>query len=138
MDTEKNKRRILNIFLRGCGCYTCGPRSEEVIEKEYAGLDPITKEPIYEYYKYEWCSPFDDDLDYENVAETLDGNLVVNDGDYEETTREEYEQYLSYWHKHLSKNYIQEKEHERELRSEQQKLEIYPGRRLDYLRELVK
>lgn len=135
--SEKNKLRTLNILdWPNCSCYTCGPSNEEVIEKEHAGLDPITKEPTYEYNKYIWHTPCGEDLNYENVARTLDGVLYVNDGDYEVTTQKEYEDYLSYWHNKLSEDYIREREHQKELRIEQQKLGIYPGRRLDYLRKL--
>ena len=119
--SEKNKLRTLNILdWPNCSCYTCGPSKEEVIEKEHAGLDPITKEPNYEYHKYTWWTPYDDDdlKNSENVAETLDGVLYVNDGDYEETTRNEYEDHLSYWHKKLSEDFIKQREHEKELRRE--------------------
>ena len=106
MQTEKNKLRILNILdWPNCSCYTCGPSTEEIIEKEHAGLDPITKEPVYKYYKYEWWTPCDDLENYENVAKSLDGVFYVNDGDYEETTQEEYEYYLSYWHEKISKEF---------------------------------
>ena len=104
--------------MRDCSCYSCGPGKEEVIEKEHGGLDPITKKPTYNYIKYEWWTPTDEDLDYENVAQTLEGTIVVNDGDYEETTREEYEQYLSYWRDKISEDYSLHIEHEKELRRE--------------------
>ena len=119
--SKKNKLRILNILdWPNCSCYTCGPSKEEVIEKEQGGLDPITKEPVYHYYKYEWYTPYDEDAvkNSENVARTLDGVLYVNDGDYEETTQEEYEYYLSFWHEKLSEDFIQRREHEKELRRE--------------------
>ena len=119
--SEKKKYRILNILdWPNCSCYTCGPSTEEVIEKERVWLDPPTKEPTYAYYKYTWSTPFDDEA-LENsysVAKTLDGVFYINDGDFEETTRDEYEDHLSYWHKRLSKDYIQQAEHEKELRRE--------------------
>ena len=137
--SEKNKRRILNILdWPNCSCYTCGPASEEVIEKECGGLDPITKEPTYHYYKYIWQTPYDDLKSYENVAETLDGVLYVNNGDYEETTQKEYEDYLSYWHKRISKDYILEREQQKELRRELSKLKITIPRPIDRLRVSVK
>jgi len=118
--SEKNKLRTLNIFMRDCSCYSCGPGKEEVIQKEHAGLDPITKEPTYEYNKYEWHTPCED-LNYENVAQTLEGTIVVNNGDYEETTIEEYEEYLSYWHNKISEDYIVKRENriDRSMRSVQ-------------------
>jgi len=118
--SEKNKRRILNIFMQDCCCYTCGPGEEEVIEKERGGLDPITEKPTYHYYKYIWHTPYDDGevKHYENVAKCLDGTIVVNNGDYEETTQKEYEEYLSYWNKEISEDYIRHREYENELRRE--------------------
>ena len=121
--SKKNKLRILNILdWPNCSCYTCGPSNEEVIEKEYAGFDPITKErkDIWVYNKWIWSTPYDEDdlKNSENVAETLDGVLYVNDGDYEETTQKEYENYLNYWHNKLSEDYIREREHQKELRRE--------------------
>ena len=90
--------RTLNVEMKDCCCYTCGAGSVETIEKEHAGLDPITKKPTYDYFKYEWHSL--DDLDeakhFENVARTKEGrwgqSLVVNDGDSEPSTKEEYEE----------------------------------------------
>ena len=138
--SEKNKYPTLNILdWPNCSCYTCGPSEEEVIKKEHAGLDPITKKPTYEYHKYIWHTPYDDGevKHYENVAETLDGVLYVNNGDYEETTQQEYEDYLSYWHKRISEDYILEREQQKELRRELSKLKITIPRPIDRLRELA-
>ena len=138
--SKKNKLRILNILdWPNCSCYTCGPSNEEVIIREHTGLDPITKEPTYEYNKYIWHTPYEekDIKHYENVAETLDGVLYVNNGDYEVTTRDEYEEYLSYWHNKISENYIQEREQQKELRRELSELKIAIPRPIDRLRELA-
>jgi len=134
---KKKKLRILNIFMDDCCCYQCGPGHEEVIEKEQGGLDPITKEPVYHYYKYDWYTPYDEEdwLEYENVAETLDGVLYVNNGDYEETTQKEYEEYLSYWHNKISEHYLEQRESEKELRRKLIKMQITIPRLIDLLRE---
>ena len=117
--SKKNKYPTLNILdWPNCSCSQCGPSQEEVIEKERGGLDPITKKPVYHYNKYDWYTPYEEKeiKHYENVARTLDGVLYVNNGDYEETTQKEYEEYLSYWHKRLSEDFIKRREHEIELR----------------------
>ena len=118
--SEKNKLRTLNIFMQDCSCNRCGPGKEEVIEKEYAGFDPITEErkDIWAYNKQIWHTPYDDLKNYENVARTLEGTIVVNDGDYEETTQKEYEEHLSYWRDKIAEDYIRHIEHEKELRRE--------------------
>lgn len=89
--------KTLNVEMNNCCCYTCGPGKVETYEKEDAGLDEKTLTPTYEYRKYKWYSV--DDLDeakhFENVARTKETrwgqSLVVNDGDSELITKEEYE-----------------------------------------------
>mgnify|MGYP006106690589 CR=1 FL=1 len=88
----------LNVPLRACCCYTCGAGSIETYEKADLGLDPKTLKPSYEYRKYTWYSLDDPDEaeHFENVAWTKKDDcwgqkLIVNDGDSEEITKEEYE-----------------------------------------------
>ena len=87
----------LNKEMKDCCCYTCGAGSVRTYEKEDAGLDPKTLIPQYNYRKYVWYSLDDpDEIElFENVAWTKKGfwgqSIVVNNGDSEEITKEEYD-----------------------------------------------
>ena len=90
--------KTLNFVMRECTCYTCGSATVETYEKERLGLDPKTLKPNYEYRKYEWhtLNDYDEAEHYENAAWTKEDDLwgkklIVNDGDSEEITKEEYE-----------------------------------------------
>ena len=86
--------RKLNVAMKGCCCDRCGPASLTTYEKERLGLDAKTLKPNYEYRKYTWYSAdeeYNHPKHFENVAKTLNGYLVVNNGDSETSTKEEYE-----------------------------------------------
>ena len=88
--------KSLNVLMKECCCSTCGEGRVRTYEKEDIGLDPKTLIPQYEYREYTWYSLDDHDeaKHFENVAETLNGTLVVNNGDSELSTKEEYEEFL--------------------------------------------
>ena len=90
----KQSFKTLNVEMTDCCCYTCGAGSVETVEKERCGLDPQTLKPHYDYNKYTWYSTdeYNDPKDFENVAKTLNGTLVVNNGDSEPSTKEEYDE----------------------------------------------
>ena len=89
----------LKVVMKDCCCYTCGAGSIATYEKEELGLDAKTLKPSYAYRKYTWFS-LDDYIKaerFENVAWTKKDDrwgqkLIVNDGDSEEVTKEEYEE----------------------------------------------
>jgi len=86
--------RTLNVDMTDCCCERCGAGSVETIEKERCGLDAQTLKPHYDYNKYTWYSAdeeYNHPKHFENVAKTLNGTLVVNNGDSETSTKEEYE-----------------------------------------------
>ena len=94
---QPNPTRTLHIEMKDCCCYRCGAGSVRTYEKEKLGLDPKTLKPNYEYRKYTWHSLDDPDeaKHFENVAWTKKGfwgqSLVVNNGDSEDITKEEYD-----------------------------------------------
>jgi hypothetical protein len=89
----------MDFVLKGCTCYTCGSASVETYAKERLGLDPKTLKPNFEYRKYQWQTINDPDAieDYERAAWTKPDDiwgkkLIVNNGDSEEITEEEYKE----------------------------------------------
>ena len=88
-----NKYPALNVEMKDCCCYTCGSGRVETFEIEGTYREEKTLKPFTRYVRYTWSS-IDDYANakhFENVAKTLKGYLVVNNGDSEPSTREKYE-----------------------------------------------